>query len=177
MSLKTLGFEIEKWVSWKERFGPAFADATYPLPDGWAKFLGAIHSRFNRHKSKAAGRYNERISQLDDRIEEELVPRLRASNVLFAKLAYEKTTNIILPEDARDPEKTRLYALARIPDFAQASHIASELGKPVYGLTDNDLRGVGLRGNVQTGVKRNVETFDNIFSAIEKKIEVILDYE
>ncbi|WP_082501285.1 AAA family ATPase [Methylobacterium sp. Leaf88] len=177
MSLKTLGLEIERWVSWKERFGPAFADATYPLPDGWAKFLGAIHSRFNRHKSKAAGRYHERISQIDNRIEDDFVPRLRASNTLFAQEAYVIAANINLPESARDADRTRLYALARIPDFAQASHIASELGKPVYGITDADLRMLDLRGNVKSSVQGNVATFDQIYSAVCAKIEAILAYE
>lgn len=177
MSLKTLGLEIERWVSWKGQFGSAFADATYPLPEGWAKFLGAIHSRFNRHKSKAAGRYDERIMQIDDRIEREFVPRLAASSSLFNKLAYEKASRIPLPEAAREANKTRLYALARIPDFAQASHIAAQLGKPVFGITEDDLRQLDLRGNVKTGVQGNVETFDAIFSAICEKIVTILTYE
>lgn len=177
MSLKTLSLEVERWVSWKERFGAAFSDATYPLPDGWAKFLGAIHSRFNRHKSKAAGRYHERIVQIDDRIEGEFVPRLEASNAMFSRAAYERAASIGLPESARDPERLRLYALARIPDFAQASHIASELGKPVFCITDEDFRDLDLRVNVKNSVQGNVATFDEIFSAVCLKIQAIINYE
>ncbi|BAI97957.1 hypothetical protein Sj15T_23670 [Sphingobium sp. TA15] len=177
MSLKTLGLEIERWVSWKEQFGPAFADATYPLPAGWAKFIGAIHSRFNRHRSKAAGRYHERITQIDDRIENEFVPRLELANSLFNRAAYKEAAKVVLPEDARDPDKKRLYALARIPDFAQASHIASELGKPVFRIDDEDFHDLDLRGNVKKSVKKNVEIFDQIFSAIVEKIDIIVNYE
>lgn len=177
MSLKTLGLEIEKWVNWKQQFGPAFADATYPLPEGWAKFIGAIHSRFNRHKSKAAGRYHERITAIDDRIEEELVPRLRTANSLFDVNAYDRASRIVLPEDARDSGKIRLYALARVPDFAQASHISSELGKPVFTISDADLNQLGLRGNVKSSVQGNVQVFDQIYSAICEKIEIIVNYE
>ncbi len=177
MSLKTLGLEIEKWVNWKEKFGPAFADATYPLPEGWAKFVGALHSRFNRHKSKAAGRYHERLSQIDDRIENEFVPRLKNANSLFKKKAYDAGAKIELPDAARDPDMIRLYALGRIPDFAQASHIATELGKPVFGLTGADLKSVGLQGNVKVGVQNNVQTFDEIFDAICDKIVTIVEYD
>lgn len=174
MSLKTLGFEIERWISWKGTFGPAFADATYPLPTGVTKFLGALHSRFNRHKSKAAGRYHERISQIDDRIEDELVPALRMSGCLFSTAAYRAASNVTLPEAATDPDKKRLFALARIPDFAQVSHIAAESGKPVFDINDTDLQAADLRGNVKASVQGNISTFDAIFEAICNKIEIIV---
>lgn len=173
MSLKTLGLEIEKWISWQTTFGPAFADATYPLPLEPTKFLGALHSRFNRHKSKAAGRYHERISQIDDRIEGELVPSLRMAGCLFASAAYEAAANVQLPDAAVDADKRRLYALARIPDFAQISHIAAEFSKPVFNIDDDDLRVADLRGNVKTSAQENIATFDAIFSAVCEKIEII----
>lgn len=174
MSLKTLGLEIEKWVHWKANFGRAFADATYPLPEGSTNFLGALHSRFNRHKSKAAGRYHERLSQIDDRIEAELVPRLRLNGCLFSNVAYDLAAEIGLPEAARDPDKIRKYALARIPDFAQISHIAAEFAKPVFNISDNDLREADLRGNVKTSVQENIMTFDAIFDAVCRKIVMII---
>jgi chromosome partitioning protein len=177
MSLKTLGLEIEKWVNWKETFGAAFADATYPLPGGVTRFLGALHSRFNRHKSKAAGRYHERISQIDDRIESELVPALRMSGCLFPEESYLQASRVALPEAAMDPNQSRLYALARVPDFAQVSHIATEFGKPVFNIDADDLRAADLRGNVKTSVEENVRIFDRIFSAICEKIEIITSYD
>lgn len=177
MSLKTLGLEIEKWVSWKGKFGSSFSDATYPLPEHSTRFLGALHSRFNRHKSKAAGRYHERLSKIDDRIERELVPRLETSNCLFHHKAYEEAAAIELPEAARDPDQRRLYALARIPDFGQVSHIAAECGKPVFGIGECDLRQAELRGNVKNSVQGNIETFDLIFDAVCKKIATIINYD
>lgn len=173
MSLKTLGLEIERWIGWKSTFGTAFADATYPLPVGVTRFLGALHSHFNRHKSKAAGRYHERISQIDDRIENELVPSLRMSGCLFSPKAYEDAAKVVLPEAATDADKKRLYALARIPDFAQVAHIAAEFRKPVFNIDDKDLRIADLRGNVKASVQENIATFDAIFSAICEKIEII----
>lgn len=175
MSLRTLGLEIEKWVSWKEKFGPAFSDATYPLPEGQTKFLGALHSRFNRHKSKAAGRYHERLSQIDQRIEHELVPRLERIDCLFSLRAYEEAADIEMPEAACDPDNRRLYALARIPDFAQVSHIAAEFGKPVFDLTEDDLREADLRGNVKNSVQQNIEIFNQIFEGVCRKIKVIVN--
>lgn len=177
MSLKTLGLEIEKWVNWKTTFGAAFSDATYPLPSRGTKFLGALHSRFNRHKSKAAGRYHERISLIDDRIEAEFVPKLRLCGCLFSAAAYELASEIALPDAAIDAEKKRLYALARIPDFAQLSHIASEFGKPVFNLTEGDLQAADLRGNVKGTYQENIGTFDSTFDAICKKIVAIFDHD
>ena len=177
MSFKTLGLEVEKWVGWKEKFGAAFSDATYPLPSGWARFLGAIHSRFNRHKSKAAGRYHERISQIDDRIENEFVPRLESAHSLFSPSAYREAAKIVLPESARDPDKDRPFALARVPDFAQATHIATEMGKPVFCLGEADLKAANLRGTIKASVQQNVSTFDDIFSAICKKIKIIASHD
>lgn len=174
MSLNTLGLEIARWINWKENFGSAFADTTYPLPSGWARFLGAIHSRFNRHKSKAAARYNERINALDDRIENELVPRLEKVNDLFSKRLYTLASKVELPDAGKDPGRARPYALARIPDFAQASHIASEVSKPVFALTTADLSSQDLRGNVKTSLEGNVATFDEIYDAIVEKIKIII---
>ena len=177
MSLKTLGLEIQRWVAWKQNFGQAFAQATYPLPDGWAKFVGALHSRFNRHKSKAAGRYHERISLIDDRVEQELVPLLFTSGAMFPEAAYKAASKIMLPADALDPNKTRPYALARIPDFAQLTHIASELGKPIFKVSDDDLRRLDLRGNVKHSVQGNIEIFEQIFSAVAEKLQTIVNYD
>ena len=177
MSLKTLGLEIEKWVSWKASFRNAFEDATYPLPAGSTKFLGALHSRFNRHKSKAAGRYHERLSTIDDRIETEFAPKLRLNDCLFSDAAYETAAEINLPEAARDPEKRRPYALARVPDFAQVSHIATQFGKPVFNISDEDLREADLRGNVKSSVEDNINTFNLIFDAVCKKIVAIIDHD
>ncbi len=175
MSLKTLGLEIEKWVGWKDKFVGAFSDATYPLPEGATRFLGALHSRFNRHKSKAAGRYHERLSQIDDRIERELVPRLGAAGCLFNHQSYVDASKVALPADAVDPDRTRIYTIARIPDFAQISHIAAEFGKPVFSLDDRDLDAADLRGNVRNSVQQNIRTFDAIFSAICEKIRIITE--
>lgn len=177
MSLKTLGLEIEKWVNWKEKFGDAFLEATYPLPPGAPKFLGALHSRFNRHKSKAAGRYHERLSQIDDRIEAELVPKLAQVNCLFPENTYRNAAKIELPEAARDPDRPREYALARIPDFAQISHIAANFGKPVFSLNDDDLSAEDLRGNVRSSVQANIQTFDQIFDAVCQKIRYIIEHD
>ena len=175
MSLKTLGLEIEKWVTWKDKFVQAFADATYPLPNEQTKFLGAIHSRFNRHKSKAAVRYHERISQIDDRIENELIPRLRANGCLFNSDSYEEASKVAMPADAVDPDKQRIYTLARIPDFAQVTHIAAAYGKPVFSLNEDDLRAADLRGNVKQSVQDNISTFDAIFDGICEKIKIIIE--
>lgn len=174
MSIKTLGLEIERWVNWKERFGSAFADAAYPLPLGGTRFLGALHSRFNRHKSKAAGRYHERLSAIDNRIENELVPKLESIGCLFLHHAYEEASCVPLPDPARDPEKNRLYALARIPDFAQVSHIATQFGKPVFALSEEDLQEADLQGVVREGVRNNIKLFDDIFDAICRNIEILL---
>lgn len=174
MSLKTLGLEIEKWVDWKQKFGPSFSSATYPLPEGNARLLGALHSRFNRHKSKAAGRYHERLSQIDKRIEEELVPRLQSIGCMYPASLYKRAAKIKLPEAAIDPDSPRLYALARIPDFAQVSHIAADIGKPVFGLDDKDLKSAGLQGNVKSSVKDNVAVFNEIFEGVCKKISTIM---
>lgn len=174
MSLKTLGLEIKRWVAWQETFGSAFSDATYPLPLDTTKFLGALHSRFNRHKSKAAARYHERISLIDNRIESELVPILRAADCLFKQAAYEAAADVTMPNAGLDPDKRRLYSLARIPDFAQVSHIASDVEKPVFDIDDQDLEAVGLRGTVKHKVMENISIFNEIFDAISKKIEIIL---
>lgn len=173
MSLRTLGLEVEKWVEWKSRFGDSFANANYPLPEGWAKFCGALHSRFNRHKSKAAGRYHQRLTEIDDKIEHELVPKLFSCDSLFELDLYTQAQDIPLPESARDPDKVRPYALARVPDFGQITHIASELEKPIFAVTEEDLDEVGLYGNVKDSVRENVATFNALFSAVCKKIEII----
>ncbi|WP_340240963.1 ParA family protein [Sulfitobacter pontiacus] len=173
MSLKTLGLEVEKWVEWKGRFGDSFSNATYPLPDGWAKFCGALHSRFNRHKSKAAGRYHQRLTEIDEKIEKELVPRMLACDSMFDLELYGRAQDIDLPESARDPDKLRPYALARVPDFGQITHISAELEKPIFSVTEDDLDEVGLYGNVKDSVRENVATFNELFDSVCQKIEII----
>ncbi|MCH8491531.1 MAG: AAA family ATPase [Oceanicaulis sp.] len=173
MSLKTLALEISKWVDWKQSYGSSFFDATYPLPEGWAKFLGALHSRFNRHKSKAAGQYHKRISEIDDRIEDSFVPAMKKSGCMYPDDRYLEASHIILPSSAADADKVRPYALARVPDFGQITHLASDFDKPVFAITDDDIKDL-LYGHVKTSVEANIQTLDLLFDAVCEKIRVVI---
>ena len=173
MAVQTLGKHLRRWAEWKEANRVKFADADYPLYESTAKFLGTLNSRFNKHASKAARKFDQRITQIDDSVVSELFPVLELGGMTLDKSCYqhahEKFENI-LTEDNKGP-----YALARIPDFQAIIHTANLSGKPIFKLTETDLRKDKIAGVVKDQAMINIDSFNTIYKVIANKVEMLVD--
>lgn len=63
-----------------------------------------------------------------------------------------------------------IHALARIPDFQALIHTANISSVPIFQVNEKLLREDGIQGRVKEDSLKNVESFDNIYSAVTDKI-------
>jgi chromosome partitioning protein len=171
MAIETLGNHLIRWNNWKQNNLRNFSDADYPLYDSTPVFLGTLNSRFNKHASKAAKKFDERINKIDSRVAKSLVPDLEKAGMTVIDECYEQAYNDFatsLPEDNRGK-----YALARIPDFQSLIHISTEAELPIFLLDEESLKKNVLHGSAQENAKENIDSFNKIFEAIASKVEML----
>ncbi|MDR3544080.1 MAG: AAA family ATPase [Desulfosporosinus sp.] len=171
MAIGTLAGHLTRWINWKDMNFSKFEDADYPLYESKPIFLGTLNSRFNKHASKAAKKFDDRINEIDKRVEQRLVPTLDAAGMTAKKSQYIKAFGdwkAKLTSDNKGP-----YALARIPDFQGLIHTANISNVPIFKLTDAHLKKDDIVGIVKDKALVNIKSFNQIYEAIASKIELL----
>lgn len=157
MALRTLKNILPRWKQWAVNSKALFKDASYPIPDKAVKFMGHIIQRFNLRKGKAAKPYQDRISEINNVVEEELVPELNKFNMCFD----------ISPLISEGIIST--HCLAEISEFGTLLQKSQEYSIPVFSLSDSELGYTGtILEQLQENRKRFSEIFDNISRIIMK---------
>ena len=172
MAIGTLGNHLIRWNDWKRANIGKFADADYTLHSSNPVFLGTLNSRFNKHASKAAKKFDNRIKQIDRRVESYFVPLLEKGEMTVKNECYEKAFDRWANKLTND--NTGKYALARIPDFQALIHTSNFSGLPIYLLGENELRKDGIAGVVKDNALQNIKSFNEIYEAISDKIEFLM---
>ncbi|MGB0497364.1 MAG: ParA family protein [Rubricella sp.] len=171
MAIGTLGDHLIRWNEWKWANMEKFADADYPLRNSTPIFLGTLNSRFNKHASKAAKKFDARINKIDQRISSDFVPKLERAGMTVRDQCYKKAFDDwskILTDDNKG-----LYALARIPDFQALIHTSNVSGLPIYLLDEESLKADEIVGVVKENAIKNIKSFDSIYEVIASKVELL----
>lgn len=171
MAVSTLGNHLVRWMNWKDANFHKFEDADYPLHASRPVFLGTLNSRFNKHASKAARKFDERITQIDEQVEQRLVPTLQAAGMTAKPECYQRAFDEW--KDKLPADNKGLHALARIPDFQGLIHTANLADLPIFKLDDTALKADNIQGIVKEKAVENIESFDVIYEAIASKIEML----
>ncbi|HEY4286957.1 MAG TPA: ParA family protein [Puia sp.] len=161
MAINTLVSILPRWVDWVERMRPAFADATYPLPNSTPKIIGTLIQRFNVRKGKAARPYRENIGEIKTAVAEKLIPALRAKNMVYDIAVY---TEAGISND---------FCLAEIPDFQGLLPKANDAGVPVFAINDDE---INETGPILNGMREKRQIFHDLFQHISRQIISISDY-
>lgn len=172
MAVETLGTHLTKWFKWKAANFQKFVDAGYPLRSSTPFFLGTINARFNKHASKAAKKFDERIKRIDVSVTENLVPKLAESGMTVSAACYESAYNKW--KDVLTADNKGRYALGRVPDFQGLIHTATSSGVPIFKLNEVLLKRDDIVGVVKDNALININQFDTIFEAIAAKIEFLI---
>lgn len=171
MAIETLANRVSRWEHWRQQSIPIYADSLYPLVGGHTRFLGSITSRFNKHSSKAAARFDDRIRQIDETVRSQLIPKLRSAGMALDDDVYTRAHQTLIVPNPGSP--TSKYCLARLPDFQSLAQIASGVEKPVFEITDDEFRQNRLGGGSLEQARANRGQFQQIFEAIGQKIEFL----
>lgn len=171
MAVGTLASHLKRWNDWKQANLGKFADADYPLHESVPVFLGTLNSRFNKHASKAAKKFDARITKIDERVENSFVPELTDARMTLKEECYQKALDNWAKTLTGD-NKGR-YALARIPDFQGLIHTANISNLPIFLLDEDALKADEIVGVVKDKALENIASFNTIYEAIASKVELL----
>jgi cellulose biosynthesis protein BcsQ len=128
MALNSLATILPRWVEWADNMRDTFISAAYPLSNSRPKFIGEIVQKFNVRKGKATLSAKYSIEEIKDSVRDIFVPALRKASMLFEDSDY---------AEAEIPVN---FCIAEIPDFQGMIHKSYAIGKPVFILTDSEIR-------------------------------------
>jgi len=160
MALDSLARVIPRWVGWAQRAAQldALSTADYPFPDPTLKFLGVIVQRYRLRSGEPTQGFEKYFQLLRNAIDGQLWPALRNAGVLLPDQQY-------MEAGLRDHQW-----LASIPDFNTLIADSQSARKPVFALTKEDVRRVGI---VWENTEESIARFRNTFDDLARRIEIL----
>jgi len=160
MALDSLARVIPRWVAWAERAAQldALSTADYPFPAPTLKFLGIIVQRYRLRSGAPTQGFERYFQRLSDAFEQQLRPALARAGVLLPDELY--------AEAGLSHEQW----LAAIPDFNTLIANSQNARKPVFALTQEDTRRVGV---VWENTEESIERFRQTFDDLARRIEIL----
>lgn len=160
MAIDSLSRVLPRWVSWSQTAAQldALSTADYPFPEPRLKFLGMIVQRYRLKGGEPTEAFRAYFEELDEAIDGTLIPSFRRAGVLLDSKKY----------NAAGLEGS--LRLASIPDFNTLIANAQQARKPVFALTQDDVR---RRGFVWRTQRSNIENFEQVFTELAKRIETL----
>ncbi|MFZ4841117.1 ParA family protein [Mycetocola saprophilus] len=158
MAIESLSKVLPKWTSWANGASnlEALANADYPFPEPNLKFLGMIVQRYRLRSGSPTEAFGRYFEMLDGAIQKTLIPALSKADLL-------------LPQDKYEGAQVEgSHRLASIPDFNTLIANSQQVRKPVFSLTQEDVRRVGKVWETQ---KANIDTFRETFVGMAERIE------
>lgn len=158
MALESLARVLPQWIRWGRSAYQleALANADYAFPEPRLKVLGTIVQKYRLKSGVPTEAFRNYIQDLDNSISGILYPALEKNNLLLPESVY-KVANLESP-----------LRLASIPDFNTLIAYSQQCRKPVFKLTQSDVR---RQGKVWDAQSQNIETFRGLFKGLADKIE------
>nr|VFK25932.1 MAG: hypothetical protein BECKMB1821G_GA0114241_10173 [Candidatus Kentron sp. MB]VFK33806.1 MAG: hypothetical protein BECKMB1821I_GA0114274_105329 [Candidatus Kentron sp. MB]VFK76394.1 MAG: hypothetical protein BECKMB1821H_GA0114242_105429 [Candidatus Kentron sp. MB] len=148
--------EIDRFIEDNEFNKKSFSIANKPV------FLGAIQQRYRPRSGKPAKSFEKWINHIRNAINNEFIPSLTKIGCVI--------DSEIMEEALRDTDLAP-YDLAQIPDFNSLIAISQQLSKPVFALTDGEIKDIGkVFGDAETTMKNSRDNFRDIFTDLANRV-------
>lgn len=163
MAIDSISRILPRWIEWGKRASQMeiFQEAAYPLNQPKVKLLGTIVQRYNVRNSAPSRKFLKYFEDLDDTIENKLVPALQDTGSTLSDSVY-----------AENSDEGSRYRIASIPNFNSLIAASQRSSKPVFTLTQSDVGQVGSAWNTSEG---NIERFNEIFETLAKRALRIME--
>jgi cellulose biosynthesis protein BcsQ len=160
MAIESLSRVLPRWINWARNAAKldALATADYPFPEPHLAFIGTIVQRYRLQKGEPTEAFRAYFAELDNAIDATLVPALTGAGLLLPQERY----------NAAGLEGS--LRLASIPDFNTLIANSQQVRKPVFALTQEDVR---RRGYVWDTQKTSIDQFHEIFEQLAVRIEML----
>jgi hypothetical protein len=158
MAIDSLARVVPRWKAWAESAArlEALSTADYPFPTPRLRFLGTVVQRYRLKGGEPTEAFRRYFDELDAAIDDKLVP------------AFDRA-GLLLPEaDYAEAGLEGSLRLASIPDFNTLIANSQQAKKPVFSLTQDDVR---RRGYVWDTQKENIDSFGEIFEDLATRVE------
>ncbi|MGJ4180210.1 ParA family protein [Corynebacterium macclintockiae] len=156
MAIQSLSTAIPKWLDWDRKVNQLGMfndqDLLYKFEATEPKFLGTVIQRYRLRKGMPARSFEQYFHYLDEAIDDIFIPAMRSNN--------------LIPEQSQNKPFSELR-LAEIPDFNSLIACSQAARKPVYVLSDNELKLTGVALETQ---KEKIEEFKKIFSEFSDRV-------
>jgi cellulose biosynthesis protein BcsQ len=162
-AIGSLNKNIYKWYNEIKQFKQAqgFEDGNYPIGNN-PVFLGEIQQRYRPRNEKPATSFANWITQIRESINDTLVPTLSTIGCVIDKNKWD--------EVFKDSGLSR-YDLAQIPDFNSLIAISQHLSKPIFTLSDAEIKDVGkVFGHAEVIMESSRNNFAKIFNSLGERI-------
>jgi cellulose biosynthesis protein BcsQ len=162
-AIGSLSKHIVKWHREIEHFKEenGFNAGTFPIKNA-PKFLGAIQQRYRPRNEKPATSFQAWIEKIRHEIVNSLVPSLLGIQCVVDESRFRE---VIAGTDLEP------YDLAHVPDFNSLIAISQQLSKPVFALTDQEIRTTGkVFGHAENTMLTSRDTFKDVFNSLAKRV-------
>ena len=160
MAIDSLARVVPRWVKWARSAAEldALAQADYPFPEPRLKFLGMIVQRYRLKGGEPTEAFRGYFEELDRAIDDTLLPAFEGAGLLLPGKEY------------KDAGLEGSLRLASISDFNTLIANSQQAGKPVFALTQDDVK---RRGFVWRTQKASIESFKETFTQLAEKVELL----
>jgi len=162
-AINSLAKNITKWHTEIEQFKRAngFDDRSFPIKNS-PQFLGVIQQRYRPRNEKPSVSFQNWIDKIRSSINETLVPSLKKIGCVVDR----GEVQAILAGTDLQP-----YDLAHISDFNSLIAISQQLSKPIFALTDQEIKQVGkVFGHAENTMVESRNKFARIFSDLGRRV-------
>lgn len=162
-AIGSLEKNITKWHREIKRFKEDnnFDNRSFPIGNK-PKFLGAVQQRYRPRNEKPSVSFQAWINKIRNAIDTKLAPALEKIDCLMEKDKVQKSlagTDLVA------------YDLAQVPDFNSLIAISQQLSKPIFALTDSEIKVTGkVFGHAEETMIESRDRFNEIFDGLGKRI-------
>jgi cellulose biosynthesis protein BcsQ len=161
MAIDSLARVLPRWVRWAKNASQldALSQADYPFPEPRLKFLGMVVQRYRLKGGEPTEAFRRYFDELDSAVNGALVPAFEEAGLLLPDQAYKRAGL----EGA--------LRLASISDFNTLIANSQQARKPVFALTQDDVK---RRGFIWRTQKANIDNFEATFNDLAARVESLI---
>lgn len=162
-AIGSLEKNITKWHKEIARFKEdnKFDTRSFPIKNS-PKFLGAVQQRYRPRNEKPGVSFQAWIDKIRGAIQTKLIPSLQK---IGCAVDVENVNKILVGTNLV------AYDLAHVPDFNSLIAISQQLSKPIFALTDAEIKSVGkVFGHAEGTMLKSRDKFNEIFTDFGRRV-------
>ncbi len=162
-AISSLEKNITKWHTEIARFKTdnKFDSRVFPIRNQ-PVFLGAIQQRYRPRNEKPATSFQKWIDIIREAVNKKFVPSLEKIDCVISRQQIENTLK---------GSNLKPYDLAHVPDFNSLIAISQQLSKPVFALTDEEIKTTGeVFGHAENTMLTSRDNFSTIFRELGQRV-------